>query len=79
MAEIQARSQPPIFFRQVEDGDRRCQSDLGIMELQLLSCFMEGPVVIPVIMEILTDFLGSFQNPGMTLTRRNQMLLDWDI
>ena len=37
---------------------------------------MEGPVVIPVIMEILTDFLGSFQNPGMTLTRRNQMLLD---
>ena len=76
MAEIQARSQPPIFFRQVEDGDRRCQSDLGIMELQLLSCFM---VVIPVIMEIITDFLGSFQNPGMTLTRRNQMLLDWYI
>ena len=31
MAEIQARSQPPIFFRQVEDGDRRFQSDLGIL------------------------------------------------
>ena len=31
MAEIQARSQPPIFFRQVEDGDRRCQSDLDIL------------------------------------------------
>ena len=31
MAEIQARSQPPIFFRQVKDGDRRCQSDLGIL------------------------------------------------
>ena len=31
MAEIQARSQPPIFFCQVEDGDRRCQSDLGIL------------------------------------------------
>ena len=30
-AEIQARSQPPIFFRQVEDGDRRCQSDLDIL------------------------------------------------
>ena len=30
MAEIQARLQPPIFFRQVEDGGRRCQSDLGI-------------------------------------------------
>ena len=29
MAEIQARLQPPIFFRQVEDGGRRCQSDLG--------------------------------------------------
>ena len=31
MAEIQARSQPPIFFRQLEDGDRRCQSDLDIL------------------------------------------------
>ena len=30
MAEIQTRLQPPIFFRQVEDGGRRCQSDLGI-------------------------------------------------
>ena len=27
MAEIQARSQPPIFFHRVEDGDRRCQTD----------------------------------------------------
>ena len=31
-------------------------------------------VVIPVIMEIHTDFLGRFQTPDMTLTRRNQML-----
>ena len=31
MAEIKARSQPPIFFCQVEDGDRRCQSDLDIL------------------------------------------------
>ena len=31
MAEIQARSQPPIFFRQLEDGDRRYQSDLDIL------------------------------------------------
>ena len=31
MAEIQARSQPPIFFRQLKDGDRRCQSDLDIL------------------------------------------------
>ena len=30
MAEIQASSQSPIFFRLVEDGDRRCESDLGI-------------------------------------------------
>ena len=30
MAEIQASSQSPIFFRLVEDGDRCCQSDLGI-------------------------------------------------
>ena len=46
------------------------------MELQLL---WEGPVVIPVIMEIHTDFLGPFQTPDMTLTRRNQMLPDWYI
>ena len=26
-----ARSQPPIFLHQVEDCDRRCQSDLGIL------------------------------------------------
>ena len=31
MAEIQARSQPPIFFRQLKDDDRRCQSDLDIL------------------------------------------------
>ena len=31
MAEIQTRSQSPIFFRQVEDGDRCCQSDLGTL------------------------------------------------
>ena len=27
MAEIQANSQSPVFFRLVEGGDRRCQSD----------------------------------------------------
>ena len=43
------------------------------MELQLL---WEGAVVIPVIMEVLTGFLGPFQTPDMTLTRRNQMLRD---
>ena len=37
---------------------------------------MGGAVVISVIMEIHTDLLGPFQTPDMTLTRRNQMLLD---
>ena len=37
---------------------------------------MGGAVVIPVIMEIVIDFLGPFQTPDMTLTRRNKMLLD---
>ena len=51
------------------------------MELQLL---WEGPglggaVVIPVIIEIHTDFLRPFQTPDMTLTRRNQMLRGDDI
>ena len=32
MAEIQTRSQSPISFRQVEDGDRCCQSDLGTFD-----------------------------------------------
>ena len=36
-------------------------------------------VVISVIMEIHTDFLGSFQTPDMTLALRNQMLRDWYI
>ena len=35
---------------------------------------MGGTVVIPVIMEIYTDFPGLFQTPDMTLTRWNQML-----
>ena len=46
------------------------------VELQLL---WEGAVVIPVIMEIHTDFLCPFQTPDRTLTRRNQMLRDDDI
>ena len=37
------------------------------MELQLV---YEGLVIL-VIMEILTDFLGPFQTPDMTLTWRN--------
>ena len=40
---------------------------------------MGGAVVIPVIMEIHTDFLCPFQTPDRTLTRRNQMLRDDDI
>ena len=40
---------------------------------------MGGAVVIPVIMEIHTDFLCQSQTPDMTLTRRNQMLLNDDI
>ena len=40
---------------------------------------MGGAGVISVIMEIQTDFLGLFQTPDMTLTRRNQMLRDWFI
>ena len=36
-------------------------------------------VVIPMIMEIHTDFLCPFQTPDMTLARRNQMLRDWYI
>ena len=35
--------------------------------------------MIPVIMEIHTDFLCPFQTPDRTLTRRNQMLRDDDI
>ena len=40
---------------------------------------MEGAVVIPVIMQIHTDFLYPFQTPDRTLTRRNQMLREDDI
>ena len=40
---------------------------------------MGGAVVIPVIMQIHTDFLYPFQTPDRTLTRRNQMLRDDDI
>ena len=40
---------------------------------------MGGAVVIPVIMQIHTDFLCPFQTPDRTLTRRNQMLRDDDI
>ena len=35
--------------------------------------------MIPVIMQIHTDFLYPFQTPDRTLTRRNQMLRDDDI
>ena len=35
--------------------------------------------MIPVIMEIHTDFLCPFQTPDRTLTRRNQVLRDDDI
>ena len=35
--------------------------------------------MIPVIMEIHTDFLCPFQTPDRTLTRRNQMLRDDDV
>ena len=41
--------------------------------------FMEGAVVIPVIMQIHTDILCLFQTPDRTLTRRNQVLRDDDI
>ena len=41
---------------------------------------MGGAVVIPVIMEILTDFLTRPVTPlDKTLTRRKQMLRDWYI
>ena len=40
---------------------------------------MGGAVVIPVIMQIHTDFLYPFQTPDRTLTRRNHMLRDDDI
>ena len=35
--------------------------------------------MIPVIMQIHTDFLCPFQTPDRTLTRRNQVLRDDDI
>ena len=35
--------------------------------------------MIPVIMQIHTDFLYPFQAPDRSLTRRNQMLRDDDI
>ena len=35
--------------------------------------------MIPVIMQIHTDFLYPFQTPDRTLTRRNHMLRDDDI
>ena len=40
---------------------------------------MGGAVVIPVIMQIHTDFLCPFRTPDRTLTRRNQVLRDDDI
>ncbi|CAH3142670.1 unnamed protein product [Porites evermanni] len=42
MAEIQARSQPPIFFCQVEDCDHRCQSDL-VTAITCYECVPEPP------------------------------------
>ena len=58
---------------------------MGANSNGLLTCvcgtttFMGGAVVIPVIMQIHTDFLYPFQTPDRTLTRRNQMLRDDDI
>ena len=40
---------------------------------------MGGAVVIPVIMEIHTDFLVLLQTPDMTLTLLNQILREWFI
>ena len=40
---------------------------------------MGGAVVIPVIMQIHTDFLCPFQTPDRTLIRWNQMLRDDDL
>ena len=58
---------------------------MGANSNGLLTCvrgattFMGGAVVIPVIMQIHTDFLCPFQTPDRTLTRQNQMLRDDDI
>ena len=41
--------------------------------------FTGGAVVIPVIMEIYTDFLVLLQTTDMTLTRLNQILREWFI
>ena len=41
--------------------------------------FMGGAVVIPMTMEIHTDFLVLLQTPDMTLTRLNQILREWFI
>ena len=58
---------------------------MGANSNGLLTCvcgttpFMRGAVVIPVIMQIHTDFLCPFRTPDRTLTRRNQVLRDDDI
>ena len=53
MAEIQATSQSPIFFRLVEDGDRRCESDLGIPVPKSLVIWVSLPLGIPKTMILL--------------------------
>ena len=69
----------------VSSGGKTGESEVGANSNGLLTCvcgtttFMGGAVVIPVIMEIHTDFLCPFQTPDRTLTRRNQMLRDDDI
>ena len=58
---------------------------MGANSNGLLTCvcgattFMGGAVVIPVIMQIHTDFLCPFQTPYRTPTGRNQVLRDDDI
>ena len=46
-AEIQASSQSPIFFRLVEDGDRRWQSYLGFSVTKTLVIWVSLRLGIP--------------------------------
>ena len=74
---------PPKYCRlfaekKVYQGGSRAPQDPPLAT-PLTTTFMGGAVVIPVIMQIHTDFLCPFQTPDRTLTRRNQMLRDDDI
>ena len=69
----------------VSSDDLTGESEVCANSNGLLTCVcgtttcMGGAVVIPVIMQIHTDFLYPFQAPDRTMTRRNQMLQDDDI